>query len=103
VNEVNDPSFRPRNNILHEVVPETTLHHDPVYGPGEVDVGGEEYNVLALQRRDALVHLHEVAHDLFEGSLPLTAGARARTRVGTELASLLVVQLLSMQEGGPAT
>ena len=57
-------SMRSDKYNSHEMVPETALHHDPIYGTGEVDVGGEEHDVLPLQGGDALVHLHEVGHHL---------------------------------------
>ena len=31
----------------HKVMPEARLHHDPVHGPGKVDVGCEEHDVFA--------------------------------------------------------
>ena len=66
----------------HEVVAEAALHHHPVHSTlksrltkgevkgktkdskadqivtGQVDVGGQEDDIFALQRRDGLVHLH---------------------------------------------
>ena len=47
-------------NFLHEVVAETTLHHDPVYSPREIDVCGQEDDVFPLQCGDGLVDLHQV-------------------------------------------
>ena len=48
------------------MVPETALHHDPIHGTGQVDVCSKEHDVFPLQRGDALVHLHQVRHDLLE-------------------------------------
>ena len=74
----------------HEVVPETALHHHPVHSTWEagvspsvdlqgaereilnrgeiitrqIDVSGQEDNIFTLQRRDGLVHLHQVRHHL---------------------------------------
>ena len=44
----------------HEVMSKTTLHHDPVYSTGQIDISGQKDNVLALQRCDGLVNLHEM-------------------------------------------
>ena len=68
----------------HEIVVETRLHHHPVDSSRQVDVGGEEDDVFALQRRDALVLLHEVRHHLLETALPLARRARTRTVVRPE-------------------
>ncbi len=84
----------------HEVMSEAALHHNPVHRPGQVDVRGEEDNVLALKRGDGLVNLHEMRHDLLQGALPFTRGPRAGAGVGPELARLLVVDLLRVEEGG---
>merc|ERR1719397_2253440 len=83
----------------HEVVPKTALHHHPVHSTRQVDVSGEEDNIFALQRGDGLVHLHQVRHHLFKAALPLAASTRARTRVRSKLAGLLMVHLLSVEEG----
>ena len=83
----------------HEMMSEAALHHDPVDGAGQVDVRGQEDDVLPLQRGDALVVGHEVGHDLLEGPLPLAGGARAGTGVRPELAGLFVVGLLGVKEG----
>ena len=80
------------------MVAEAALHHDPVDGTGEVDVCGEEDDVFALQRRDRLVDLHQVRHHLLQRSLPLAAGTRTGAGVGPELASLLVLRLLGVQQ-----
>lgn len=43
----------------HEVEAEARLHHDPVNGAGEVDVRGQEHNVLPLQtQRTSSLMLH---------------------------------------------
>jgi len=83
----------------HEVVPETALHHHPVHSTRKIDVSGQEDNIFALQRRDGLVHLHQVRHHLFKAALPLAASTRARTRVRSKLACLLMIHLLSVKEG----
>ena len=62
----------------HEVVVEARLHHHPVDCTRQVDVRGQEDDVFALQRRDALVLLHEVRHHLLETALPLARCARTR-------------------------
>jgi hypothetical protein len=79
------------------------LHHNPVDSPGQVDICGEEDNVLALECGDGFMCLHQVGHDLLQGSLPLATGTRAWTRVWPKLTRLLVVRLLCMQERQPAT
>jgi len=47
----------------HKMVAEAGLHHYPIDGAGQVDVGGQEHDVLALQRCDALVRHHQMLHD----------------------------------------
>jgi len=47
----------------HEMVAKAGLHHHPVNGAGQVYVGGQEHDILALQRRDALVRHHQMLHD----------------------------------------
>ena len=83
-------------------MPEAALHHDPVHGAREVDVRGQEDDVLSLKRGDALVVLHEVGHHLLEGALPLAGRAGAGAGVGPELAGFLVVGLLGVEEGNAA-
>ncbi len=80
-------------SFSHEMVAETALHHDPVDSAREVDVRGQEDYVLALQRGDGLVHLHQVRHHLLQGPLPLAGRPGAGAGVGPELAGLLVVNL----------
>ena len=82
---------------------EAALHHDPINGSGKIDIGGEEYDVFALQRGNRLVHLHQVGHHLLQRPLPFAAGARTGAWVWPELTGLLVVRLLRVQEWGPAT
>jgi hypothetical protein len=86
----------------HEVVPKTALHHHPVHSTRQIDVGGQEDDIFALQGCDTFVHLHQVRHHLFKAALPLAASTRARTRVRSKLASLLMINLLSMEEGDSA-
>ncbi len=85
------PSLTTSWSCSHEVVVETTLHHDPVDGSRQIDVCRQEHDVLSLQSRDALVYLHQVAHNLLQGALPLTGSTRAGARVGSMFACLLVV------------
>ena len=75
----------------------------------QIDVGCQEDNIFALQRCDGLVHLHQVRHHLIgqkynkltqlthshllKAALPFAASAGARTRIRSELASLLVIHL----------
>ena len=73
----------------HEVVSETGLHHDPVNGARQSDVRRQKDNVLSLQRRYALMQLHEVTHDLVQRALPLAGSARTRAAVGPQLTDLL--------------
>lgn len=87
----------------HEVVAEAALHHHPVDGAGQVNVGGEEHNVLALQCRDAFVMHNEVWHDRVEGALPFAARPRTRTQVRSKLADLLVIGLFGVDQRGDAT
>lgn len=75
----------------HEVEAEAGLHHHPVHRPGEVDVRGEEHDVLPLQGGDGLVLMHQVGHHGIQGALPLTGRAGAGAGVRPELAELLVV------------
>ena len=82
----------------HEMMSKAALHHDPVHSSGQVDVRRQENNVLALQRRYGLVHLHQVRHHLLERSLPLAAGPRAGAGIRPKLARLLVLGFLSVQE-----
>jgi len=84
----------------HEVVTKARLHHDPVDSAVERDVRGEEDDVLALQRGDALVLLHEVWHHLLERTLPLARGARTRATVRPQLARVLVLELLGVRHIG---
>merc|ERR1719479_6566 len=79
----------------HEVVAKTALHHHPIHSTRQIDVGCQEDNIFALQRCDGLVHLHQVRHHLLKAALPFAASAGARTRIRSELASLLVIHLLS--------
>ena len=67
----------------HEVVVEARLHHHPVDRARQVDVRGQEDDVFALQRRDALVLLHEVRHHLLKRALPLARRAGTRAVVGS--------------------
>jgi hypothetical protein len=100
-NNVRDVKTRSRLGMekhSHEIVSEAALHHDPVYGTGQIDVSGQEDDVLSLEGGDTLVHLHQVRHHLLERSLPLATGTGTGTRVRTELADLLVVQLLGVKE-----
>ena len=53
----------------------------------------KKYDVLPLQSGYWLVDLHEVGHDLLQGSLPLAAGPGTRAGVGSVLTGLLVLQL----------
>lgn len=80
----------------HEVVPEAALHHDPVHCARQVDVRGEEHDVLALQGGDGLVGLVEVSHHLVQGAGPLAGGPGAGTQVGPVLTAVLVIRLLCM-------
>lgn len=82
----------------HEVVAEARLHHHPVDGAGEIDVGGEEHDVLALEGRDAFVVHDEVRHDRVERALPLAARAGTGAQVRPELARLLVFGLFGVDE-----
>ena len=43
-------------------------------------------------------HISQVQTDLLEGALPLAAGSRAGAGVGSELTSLLVLDLLSVKQ-----
>lgn len=87
----------------HEMVSEATLHHDPIHGSGQINIGGEEDDILALECGDALVDLHEMRHDLLERALPFTRGPWTRTRVRPKLTGLLMIELLCMEEGGATT
>ena len=82
----------------HELAAETGLQHDPVHCTGEGDVGGQEHNVLPAERGDALVLLEEVGRHLLQAPLPLAGGTRNWAGVGTELAPLLVVAFLAVDE-----
>ena len=37
-----------------------TLHHNPVYGTGQIDISSQEYDVFTLQRCYGLVNLHKM-------------------------------------------
>ena len=82
----------------HEMMSKAALHHDPVNSSGQVDVRRQENDVLALERRYGLVHLHQVRHHLLERALPLAAGTRAGAGIRPKLARLLVLGFLSVQE-----
>lgn len=87
----------------HEMVAEAGLHHDPVHRAGQVDVRRQEDDVLALQRGDGFVGVHQVGHDRFQGALPFAGSARAGAGVRAELANLLVIRLLAVVQRQQAT
>ena len=86
----------------HEVVSVARLHHDPVHGSGKVDVSCQEHDVLPVQGCDGPVNLDQVGHHVLQGSLPFTTGSWTRTRVRTELATVLVLRLLRVKHRGSA-
>lgn len=77
----------------HEVEAEAGLHHHPVHSPGQVDVCGEEDDVLPLQGGDGLVLVHQVGHHGVQRALPLAGRAGARAGVRPELTELFVICL----------
>lgn len=87
----------------HEMVAEAGLHHDPVHRAGQVDVCCQEDDILALQRGDGFVGVHEVGHNCFQGALPFARSARAGAGVWAELANFLVLRLLAVVQRQQAT
>ena len=87
----------------HEVVSVARLHHDPVHGSGKVDVSCQEHDVLPVQGCDGPMNLDQVGHHVLQGSLPFTTGSWTRTRLWTELATVLVLHLLRVKHRGSAT
>lgn len=83
----------------HKMTAKATLHHHPINGAGQGDIGGQEDNVFALERCDRLVNIEQVIHDPIQIALPLATGAGTGAVIGTEFARFLMRRLLIMQKG----
>ena len=83
----------------HEVMAETRLHHHPVHSSWQVNVCGQEDDVLSLKGGDALVGVHEMGHHGFQGPLPLAGSTRTRARVGTVFTDVFMLRLLGVVQG----
>lgn len=84
------------------MVPKARLHHHPVHSAIQRDIGRQKDDILALQRGDALMLLHEMRHDLLERALPLARGPGTRATVRPELARVLVLGLVGVRQIGGA-
>lgn len=67
------------------------LHHHPVHSARQVDVCGQENDVLPLEGGDGLVLMHQMGHDRIQRALPLAGSTGARAGVRPELTQLFVV------------
>lgn len=75
----------------HQVEAQVGLHHRPVHSPREINVCGEENDILFLQGGDGLVLIHQMGHHNIQRTLPLIGSTGAWAGVKPKLTELFVV------------
>jgi len=72
----------------------TGLNHCPVQGALQIDIGGQEDDVVALHGDDVLVGADQVLVHIPQRTLPAALVIRIGAEVGTTVAVLLVTALV---------